>query len=223
VSGLEQGLSLEEIGRRVGRDPSTVGYWVEKHGLVAANRERHAPRGPLSRRHLEELVSGGATIAEIAETVERSKGTVRHWLLKYELQTSPHRGARAQAGRAASRDAGLAVAQHPCGRHGLTDFVLEGRGYYRCKRCRSDRVAERRRRIKATLVAEAGGCCVICGYDRALAALQFHHLDPQLKRFGVAEGLTRSIANFREEIAKCVLLCSNCHAEVEAGVRSLPV
>jgi hypothetical protein len=34
--------------------------------------------------------------------------------------------------------------------------------------------------------------------------------------------VTRSIASFREEIAKCVLLCSNCHAEVEAGVRSLP-
>jgi transposase len=152
---LEQGLSLEEIGRRVGRDPSTVSYWVQKHGLVAANRERHAPRGPLSRSQLEALVVAGATIAEIAETVERSKGTVRHWLHKYGLRTSPHRGARAQARRAASRDAGLAVAQHLCSRHGLTEFVLEGRGYYRCKRCRSDRVAERRRRIKATLVAEA--------------------------------------------------------------------
>lgn len=35
--------------------------------------------------------------------------------------------------------------------------------------------------------------------------------------------MTRSIERAREEAAKCVLLCANCHAEVEAGVRSLPL
>ena len=42
---LDQGLSLEEIGRRVGRHPSTVGYWVKKHGLTAAHKDRHAAEG----------------------------------------------------------------------------------------------------------------------------------------------------------------------------------
>jgi 5-methylcytosine-specific restriction endonuclease McrA len=76
--------------------------------------------------------------------------------------------------------------------------------------------------MKAILVAEAGGACAECGYSRSVAALQFHHLDPAHKRFSVAgRGLTRSLAEARKEAQKCVLLCSNCHAEVEAGVRLL--
>jgi 5-methylcytosine-specific restriction endonuclease McrA len=97
-----------------------------------------------------------------------------------------------------------------------------GRGYYRCGRCRGDRVSERRRRLKEVLVAEAGGRCQLCGYDRSVAALEFHHVDPATKAFGLAVGgLTRGLAACREEAAKCVLLCSNCHAEVEAGVQAL--
>ena len=34
---------------------------------------------------------------------------------------------------------------------------------------------------------------MLCGYDEYLAALQFHHLDPEEKSFGIAEaGVTRS-------------------------------
>jgi hypothetical protein len=72
------------------------------------------------------------------------------------------------------------------------------------------------------LVAAAGGRCRLCGYKRCLAALQFHHLDPPQKRFVISrQGVTRSFAEARDEAAKCVLLCANCHAEVEAGFRRL--
>jgi 5-methylcytosine-specific restriction endonuclease McrA len=110
-----------------------------------------------------------------------------------------------------------------CKTHGLTGFVLEGRGYYRCKACRMQRVMEWRRRAKLRLIAEAGGCCQICGYDRYGGALHFHHRDPAQKEFGLAKrGFTRSFEKMRAEAAKCVLLCSNCHAEVEAGIATLP-
>lgn len=80
-------------------------------------------------------------------------------------------------------------------------------------------VANRRRKIKAVLVEEAGGQCVLCGYSRCLRALIFHHLDPATKSFGIAlHGSARSLERARNEARKCVLLCSNCHAEVEAGV-----
>lgn len=69
---------------------------------------------------------------------------------------------------------------------------------------------------------EAGGRCVICGYDRHIGALHFHHLDPDQKSFSIAHGgITRSLARAREEVKKCVLLCANCHAEVEAGYATL--
>jgi hypothetical protein len=102
--------------------------------------------------------------------------------------------------------------------------VLEGRGYYRCRRCRAERVAQRRRDVKASLVAEAGGRCIVCGYDRYLGALEFHHLDPGEKRLEVnAAGAGISLARLRAEARKCVLLCSNCLAEVENGVTRLHV
>jgi hypothetical protein len=114
-------------------------------------------------------------------------------------------------------------AKRVCKTHGLTEFVLEGRGYYRCKACRMQRVLDWRRRAKARLIAEAGGSCRLCGYDRCVRALHFHHLDPSCKEFGIARhGFTRSIEKARAEAAKCVLLCSNCHAEVEAGIARLP-
>ncbi|MDQ3587666.1 MAG: hypothetical protein M3433_04655 [Actinomycetota bacterium] len=110
-----------------------------------------------------------------------------------------------------------------CRRHGETDFILEGRGYYRCKRCRSEQVAKRRRRVKEILATEAGGRCAICRYDRYLGTLEFHHLDRATKAVGLAQaGFTRSIADARAEARKCVLLCANCHAEVEGGIVDLP-
>jgi hypothetical protein len=49
---LDQGLSLPQIGALVDRDPSTVGYWVQKHGLVANGQDKYAPRGGLTRESL---------------------------------------------------------------------------------------------------------------------------------------------------------------------------
>lgn len=217
---LGQGLSLAEIGRRFDLHESTVGYWVEKHGLRAANRDKHVARGGLSREELELLVEEGASIAQIAEAVGRSKATVRHWLKKHDLRTRPL--TRRQQMRAA-REAGLSTVRDKCRRHGDTDYYLDNRGYYRCKRCRTEAVTRRRRRVKEILVAEAGGRCRLCGYDRYFGALQFHHLDPATKSFGLSiRGLTPSIGTLRVEARKCVLLCSNCHAEVEGGIASIP-
>ena len=73
-------------------------------------------------------------------------------------------------------------------------------------------------------IAEAGGRCVVCGYDRSQAALAFHHVDPTQKRMIVsAQALGVGIARLREGARKCVLVCHNCLGELEAGVVLLPV
>ena len=41
---LSEGLSLREIGDLVDRDHTTVGYWLKKYGLKAANHDKYAPR-----------------------------------------------------------------------------------------------------------------------------------------------------------------------------------
>lgn len=122
-----------------------------------------------------------------------------------------------------SRDAGLLSVTMTCRSHGETAFVMEGRGYYRCKRCRQERVARRRRDLKSILVAEAGGACCICGYRRYVGALQFHHVDPSEKRLEISgNGVTLSLSAVRAEARKCALVCSNCHAELEGGVAEIP-
>ena len=63
------------------------------------------------------------------------------------------------------------------------------------------------------LIAYKGGKCQMCGYDKCERELEFHHLDPSEKDFGISKTLTRSVASLKEEVDKCILLCSNCHAE----------
>ena len=103
-----------------------------------------------------------------------------------------------------------------CKKHGLTDFVLEGRGYYRCRKCRSEGVSRRRKKIKRMAVEYKGGKCEICGYNKCIDALDFHHTDSK-KEFGVGEkGHTRSWNKVKEEIDKCILVCANCHREIHS-------
>ena len=57
--------------------------------------------------------------------------------------------------------------------------------------------------------------CSSCGYSRCGAALDFHHVDPAEKeRRIVASQWTLQPPALVAEIAKCVLLCANCHREV---------
>jgi transposase len=195
---LGQGLSLAEIGQRVGRHESTVSYWMAQHGLQANGRERHAARGALTHDGLQSLVARGMSIAEIAASVDRSKATIRHWLRKHGLRTLGASGRRRAAESKRAHAAGLVEASMFCSKHGDTMFVLDRRGYYRCRRCRSVSVSRRRRRLKQQLVREAGGACRICGYSQCVSALEFHHLVPAEKAFSLSEeGVTRSLARAR--------------------------
>jgi transposase len=217
---LDQGMTAEQIGVLTGKGTNTVYYWIKKCGLKAVNSEKHSPRGGISRDVITSLVEAGKSIAEIAAELERSNGTVRHWLRTYGLKThgTPGRYPRRVAPRP-----GMALCIFECPTHGTTEFVLdERRGRYRCRKCRQEAVSRWRRKAKRTLVDEAGGVCALCGYDRCVRALEFHHVDPSEKSFGISvTGGARSIAVLRAEAAKCVLLCANCHAEVEAGFAEL--
>ena len=46
---LRRGLSLDQIGELTGRHPSTISYWMKRHGLSAVHRDRHAPKGGVDR------------------------------------------------------------------------------------------------------------------------------------------------------------------------------
>jgi AraC-like DNA-binding protein/5-methylcytosine-specific restriction endonuclease McrA len=214
---LAAGRSIESLARELGRDPSTVAYWVAKHGLASTHAPKHAARGGIAREALVELLAEGLSLRAMAARLGMSYTTVRHWMGRHGLSTA--RGQRL-ADTAGARAAGLAEAQGTCPVHGEVTLIRRGADGFRCPFCRREAVAVRRRRIKAILVEESGGACSRCGYCASVAALHFHHIDPANKSFALARGGSRALDAARQETQKCVLLCANCHAEVEA--RGLP-
>lgn len=71
--------------------------------------------------------------------------------------------------------------------------------------------------LRKEAIEYKGGKCIVCGYNKSIRALQFHHLDPTQKDFGIS-GTTKSFEKLKPELDKCVLLCANCHGEVHEGL-----
>jgi arsenate reductase-like glutaredoxin family protein len=69
-------------------------------------------------------------------------------------------------------------------------------------------------RLKEKLVEYKGGKCERCGYDKCITALEFHHLDPDEKEFGVGNFEVLSFGKCKKEVDKCILVCANCHREI---------
>ncbi len=89
-----------------------------------------------------------------------------------------------------------------------------------CKPCTNEEATSRQKALKLQAVAYMGGSCRNCNYDRYVGALEFHHLDPTQKDFSIA-GQRTSFERIRAELDKCVMLCSNCHREIHAGLIDL--
>lgn len=88
----------------------------------------------------------------------------------------------------------------------------------------SENVKLWRQRTKDRLVEAFGSRCGICGYNKSSAAFDFHHLDPSEKdfSFGRVRANPSAWPKLVAEARKCVMLCSNCHREVHAGVVDIP-
>jgi transposase len=217
---LAEGLSLEQIGERLGRDPSTVSHHLRKYGLTAVGHAAHAPNQKVDPAELQRLIESGATVREAATRFGCGYSTVRYWIKKLGLETA--RMSRLRASQTAIEEGKTRVVL-TCPKHGEITFFRRADGNYRCSKCRTDSVTEWRRRVKLKLIERAGGRCVVCGYDAHPSALHFHHLDPGEKEFLLSRnGVTRSFTEAAAEADKCALLCANCHAEVEAGFTVLP-
>ena len=81
------------------------------------------------------------------------------------------------------------------------------------EKTKSNYVVDWRKRTKIKLVEYKGGCCIKCGYNKSMNALQFHHLDPNEKDFQIS-GKSYSFDRMKEEVDKCILVCANCHIEI---------
>ncbi len=92
--------------------------------------------------------------------------------------------------------------------------VIDRRYYENNKEKVYQRKMNRRIRLKEESINFLGGKCKNCGYDKCLAALEFHHPKDD-KEGNVGEFLkNESRQKLLKEVEKCILLCANCHREL---------
>lgn len=79
----------------------------------------------------------------------------------------------------------------------------------------------RSQKRKNQLVKMSGGKCLICGYNKCVDALIFHHRNPEEKLFGMdlATLAQKKWETVEKEWEKCDLLCSNCHVELHYSLK----
>lgn len=98
-------------------------------------------------------------------------------------------------------------------------FKPKDRWYSWCEKCRSERgkyyrktsrYSEKVKELKKLMMKMKGGVCQHCGISGHPSIFDFHHVDPSSKKLRLS-GVRILTEKVREELAKCILLCSNCH------------
>jgi hypothetical protein len=102
---------------------------------------------------------------------------------------------------------------------GLTYWCKSCHSAYYAARVKGDpqyflkyqRLSRNNKRAK-TVALRVGKGCADCG-EKHPACLEFHHIDPSRKDDGVMALVDQNARwpRIEAEIAKCVVLCSNCH------------
>lgn len=163
-------------------------------------------RYKIDKSVFEELVEEGLSSKMIAKRLEVSWSYAKKALLRYGLKTRPTVNTKFCK---------------VCGK------LLIGRQSFYCS-CECKRkflrlneksymyLKERGLQRKISFIQKLGGKCSICGYNKNLSALVFHHLNPDEKRLNLD---MRTFSGNRyelieKEVDKCILLCSNCHMEL---------
>ncbi len=125
----------------------------------------------------------------------------------------------------------------------ISEFVHKhGKAYNPCQVCkntrnrelykqRTSRSPERRAQIRKAVkqwrnkrkdaldISKRATPCYDCGIQYPHYVMDFDHRDPKTKEFNVSGAFRRGMSNKRleAEIAKCDLVCSNCHRERTFG------
>ena len=86
-----------------------------------------------------------------------------------------------------------------------------------CYKCMPEGIQLQRSGFLDLLRKKYGGKCQRCGYSTYLGALDFHHIEQEDKNFTIGNRDFR-LAECVNEAKKCVLICTNCHREIHAGL-----
>ena len=82
---------------------------------------------------------------------------------------------------------------------------------------KSEIITQFRQKRKRDLITLYGGKCSLCGYNKSIKALEFHHIKPQDKKYALGTGNCHKLQDDLTEAKKCLLVCANCHREIHDG------
>ena len=172
----------------------------------------------MKKEELELLINDGKSLNQISKETGKSLTTVRYWVKK--LQIPFETKSFAEQGQ---KDYGEFRYCPRCKKECSVNEFYNRRGKKNssvyCKKCTTEQVVERTQKLKQEMVDYKGGCCEICGYNRYIGALDFHHINPNEKDFTIAHIRQYKFDEvIKEELDKCMLVCSNCHREIHGGL-----
>lgn len=150
----------------------------------------------------------------IAKKLNLSFQTIRRWMKKFNIErrTNICGWLKATKSKKVISPDGMSWCGH-CENH-LTFDKFPPRRHKRnayCTLCWKKYENSRNKVLKEKAVKHLGGCCKQCGFDKHLAALDFHHLNPLEKDMDWGKLRKCKWEIIKSELNKCVILCANCH------------
>jgi len=171
----------------------------------------------MKKEVLQKYIEGGLSLNKIAKKTNKSLSTILYWTNKHNLESKFKKFSNKEYGkfRFCPSCKNQVLTQNFYSRRGIKNSSVY------CKVCTNMQTIERQRDIKFKMVEYKGGKCELCGYNKSLAALEFHHKDPSKKDFTISHAKQRAFnEKMKKELDKCLLVCANCHRETHEKINS---
>lgn len=171
---------------------------------------------------LKKMVDDNLSIRKISMITNKSHSSIRYWLKKYNLLTN-HKSFKDKIHVKKIYENNVKYC--PCCKifKDISTFYkkrIDDLNTY-CKVCENQKTIDRMRIFKIKCVEYKGGCCNLCGYDKYIGALEFHHINSETKEYNISRSRFYTFDDkIKKELDKCELLCSNCHKEVHFQIFS---
>lgn len=220
-SFINNGYTTKQVANEMMVPWSTIKGHFRKLGLKTIHK-----REPLKiqKCQLETYIGQNYSTHKMARELNCSQCVIRYWLNIYGLKTNPQ-WTILRTKIKKEIEEGYKTCSQCNQKKTLTNenFYLKknGKFHYWCKRCNNRISLKKQTERKQKCVDYKGGKCMICGYNKYIGALDFHHIDPTKKEFNISNLRTYSWEMLKVELDKCICVCKNCHAETHAGLHEM--
>ena len=170
----------------------------------------------MNKETLKQYINENKTLKEMADLNNVSSSTIRYWLKKYDLKSQNKPGPKTT-----NFSSCCVVCAKPtennkmyCSSNCKTKQYKKNNPNVFYQKTKNKNVIDKNNGIKFKLLAleYCGESCKLCGYNKNISALAFHHVDPNEKDFSFAGIRQKELSlSHKTELAKCITLCHNCH------------